>query len=371
MSEKSPRVLLIDDDLVDCEVARRLLRGGYLLSETPTGIQGVEAVSSTRPDCVLLSTRLPDTDALEVLDQIVRQSRVVPVVLMAEAGDEEIAERGMAGGASGFVSKVSLTAHNLRAAIELALRAASLQRDLENARRELGLITGNLTKELRSSLQHIAESSHELRTRLASHLDDRSAADLAFIQERALEMSAGMDDLVEYTLVGTAVSSAGWVDLNEVIRQVLDKLDEAVRQTSACIEVEPLPMVWGDTPSLIRLLMNLLSNSIKFHGHGSPVVRVSSHLKDGEWEISIQDNGIGIDPGRQSTIFRPLDPIDAGPSSDGRGLGLATSARIVEQHGGRIRVFSNPGAGSIFRFTLRTPPEGLRAPSTVVDGPQG
>ena len=86
MSEKSPRVLLIDDDLVDCEVVRRLLRTGFLLSETPTGIQGVEAVSSTRPDCVLLSTRLPDTDSLEVLDQIVRQSRIVPVVMMAEAG---------------------------------------------------------------------------------------------------------------------------------------------------------------------------------------------------------------------------------------------------------------------------------------------
>jgi len=200
MPDPKLHVLLIEDDVVDCEIVRRLLRDCVLL-ETPAGIQGVEAASSTQPDCVLLSTRLPDTDPLDVLEQIVTGTRFVPVVLVAGAGDEEVVRRGLASGALGFVSKSALTGVGLRAAIEIALQGASLRRDLVSARGELAQVAGRLVQDLGVPLRRIAEVSRDIRGRFTSRLDDQVGADLLFIETRALWMAAAVDDLAMHTRV--------------------------------------------------------------------------------------------------------------------------------------------------------------------------
>jgi light-regulated signal transduction histidine kinase (bacteriophytochrome) len=354
VSEKSLRLLLIEDDVVDCEVVRRLLRGFAILSEVSTGIQGVEAAASTRPDCVLLSTRLPHTDPIEALDRIVAERHQVPVVLLAEAGDEEIVALGIGAGALGWVPKGSLTAQNLRLSIQLALRTSMARREVKEARRELDYIAGNLAQEFGVPLRRIADLGETLHARLAGQLDDAAATDLAHVREYALGMASLVDDLAEYSSAARGEAESTWVDLNDAIRLALDQLVAPVRSSGAQIEVEPLPTVWGDAGALTRLLKNLLLNSMRTHGRGTPFIRVSSHLQEGDWEVWIQDNGPGIDPGMHSRIFRPTLPEPGVPQE--RGLSLATCARIVERHGGRIRLLSKPGHGSIFRFTLKVPP---------------
>lgn len=364
MSDHSLRLLLIEDDVVDCEVVRRLLRGFAILSETQTGIEGVEALSTTKPDCVLLSTRPPDTDLFEILERIAADERGTPAVLLAQAGDDEIVEAGLAAGALGWVSKSSLEPWSLRQAILLALRTASARRELAAARREIEYVTGNLVRELRTPLRQIAELGNGLHARHAARLDDAAMQDLARMRDTALRMAAFVGDLAEYSAAGGAEANKTWVDLNDVMRRAVERLDGAVQRTGTQIEVEPLPTVWGDLSALGRLFENLIVNSMTTHGRGTPVLRVSSRLTDGDWEIWVQDNGPGFDPGKLSGVFRPELGQPGPPGA--RRLGLATCARIVERHGGRIRLLSRPGHGSIFRFTLAAPP--APAPSLTVPG---
>jgi len=337
LSDPSLRIILIEDDVVDCEVVRRQLRGFATLAETPSGIQGVEAVVSGSADGVLLSTRLPDTDPLEVLEQIVQDSRGVPVIFLAETGDEEIVELGLVAGALGWVPKSALTAQSLRLAILMARRAAVDRRELAATRRELDWVTDSLAKTLAGPLRRMV---------------DAGVADLDRIRRDAARLAALVEDLGDLSASARGRAQSGWVDLNEVVRLALDRLEEPVRRAGARIELEPLPTVWGDEASLVRLLRNLLVNALRSRGPQGPVVRVSAHPHDGDWEIRVQDNGPGVGSRRQDEIFR---------ADEGQGLGLATCARIVERHGGRIRLLCEPGRGRVFRFTIKAPP--MEAPA--------
>jgi signal transduction histidine kinase len=344
------RVLLIEDDVVDCEVVRRLLEGLALVVEAATGVEGVEAVGAEPPDLVLLSTRLPDADALDVLGQILRDERRVPVMLLAASGDEEIVELGLSVGAAGWVPKSALSEQSLRLAVLFALRGATRHRELERQRHELEHAVAGLAKDFGTVLQQIARRGGALRERLGGRLDGAAAADLAFIRDQALEMAAFADDLAEYASGETGHGEASWVDLNETIRATLDDLRETVASSQARIDVEALPTVWGDAPALAHLFRNLFVHSMSAR-NGPVAIKVSAHPEGGGWEIRIEDDGLGHDPRK--------NPSDAG-------LGLATCARIVERHGGRIRVRSKPGQGSVFRFTLKAPP--VADPPRLVDG---
>jgi signal transduction histidine kinase len=101
-----------------------------------------------------------------------------------------------------------------------------------------------------------------------------------------------------------------------------------------------------------RLLQNLLSNAIKYAGDARPVVHVSARETDEGLEVSVVDNGVGVDPADRELIFKMFHRRAAGGGVEGTGIGLAICERIVARHGGRIWVDAAPGGGSAFRFTL-------------------
>ena len=108
---------------------------------------------------------------------------------------------------------------------------------------------------------------------------------------------------------------------------------------------------------LARLVQNLVANAIKYAGDARPVVHVSARDTDEGVEVSVVDNGVGVDPADRELIFKMFHRRAAGRGVEGTGLGLAICERIVARHGGRIWVDAAPGGGSAFRFTL---PDGPR-----------
>jgi len=113
-----------------------------------------------------------------------------------------------------------------------------------------------------------------------------------------------------------------------------------------------LPTLSADTLQFGRLLQNLLSNALKFHGDEPPRVHISAVRQPGEWVFSVCDNGVGIDPQFAQRVFVIFQRLHTRKEYPGTGVGLAICKRIVERHGGRIWVESRPGAGATFYFTI-------------------
>jgi light-regulated signal transduction histidine kinase (bacteriophytochrome) len=126
-----------------------------------------------------------------------------------------------------------------------------------------------------------------------------------------------------------------------------------VREAGAAVTVEPLPRVMADPAQLVQVFMNPVANAVKYRREDVPLeVAVSATRLDGTVEFAVKDNGIGIEPEYHERIFEMFRRLHTHDRYEGTGIGLAVVKRIVERHGGMVRVESMPGEGSTFFFTL-------------------
>jgi PAS domain S-box-containing protein len=166
-------------------------------------------------------------------------------------------------------------------------------------------------------------------------------------------------DLLTYARLGDRSKPLAMVDCNVVVRESLTLLDAPIRESSATIEAGPLPTLRADRVQLVQLFQNLLSNAIKYRRRdAAPVIGIRAQRGEGEWVFSVQDNGIGIDERHLQRIFEIFKRLHTAHEYPGNGIGLAVCQRIVERHGGRIWVDSEPGRGSTFHFSIADMKEG-------------
>jgi signal transduction histidine kinase len=126
----------------------------------------------------------------------------------------------------------------------------------------------------------------------------------------------------------------------------------AIEESDATITADELPAVRGDESQLIQLFQNLLDNAIKYTAEAPPRVHVSAERTDDGWEIAVEDDGIGMTPEETEGVFRIFERLHGRESYSGTGIGLAVCRKIVERHGGDIRIESEQGDGSTFYVTL-------------------
>ncbi|MCW3987362.1 MAG: ATP-binding protein, partial [Candidatus Bathyarchaeota archaeon] len=127
------------------------------------------------------------------------------------------------------------------------------------------------------------------------------------------------------------------------------------KENEALVTHDPLPTVFADESQLVQLLQNLIDNGVKFRSEKPPHIHVSAMKKGSEWVFSVRDNGMGIDPQYHERIFEVFQRLHTGEEYSGTGIGLAICKKVVERHGGRMWVESQPGEGSTFYFTLQAP----------------
>ncbi|GAB3035606.1 hypothetical protein GCM10025298_26020 [Natronobiforma cellulositropha] len=180
--------------------------------------------------------------------------------------------------------------------------------------------------------------------------DGREFVDLAV--DGAYRMQEMVSSLLAYSRVETQGDDFERVDLDAVVEYALADLRAQVEETAAEVTLEPLPSVDGDASQLRQLFQNLLSNALEYAGEEPPRVHVSAERAADSWIVSVRDEGIGIDPDDHERVFDVFQRLHRNDDHPGTGIGLAMCKRIVERHGGEIRVDSTPGDGATFSVTL-------------------
>jgi light-regulated signal transduction histidine kinase (bacteriophytochrome) len=254
-------------------------------------------------------------------------------------------------------------AMRLQIAGQLA-RAQEIQEELRIQGEELARSNDDLQQfayvashDLSEPLRKVANFCQLLERQYGPQLDDRARQYIDFAVDGAKRMQRLISDLLALSRVGRTTEQFVAVDLDDALDDALATLADPIGSTGTRIErLTKLPVVQGDQSLLTSLLENLVGNAVKYRREDvAPVVRIQAEDGADAWTITVEDNGIGIDPQYAERIFVVFQRLHLRDKYGGTGIGLALCRKIVEFHGGRIwlaerDVQSEPGA--TFRFTF-------------------
>jgi len=206
--------------------------------------------------------------------------------------------------------------------------------------------------DLQEPLRTVMGYAQLLGRRYRGRLDADADEFIEFLVGGAGRMSTLINDLLAYSRVLRRDKALEPTDCDAVLDEVLADLRAGIGETGAEVTRGPLPTLMVDRVQLACVFQNLIGNGLKFHGGEPPRIHVSADRADGLWTFAVRDNGIGIDPQYYERIFVVFKRLHTREQYEGTGIGLAIAKRIIQRHGGRIWVESQPGKGSTFYFTI-------------------
>lgn len=206
--------------------------------------------------------------------------------------------------------------------------------------------------DLQEPLRSIGGFADMLAQHQGDHLDKESARCMMKIKDGLSRMQALINDLLNFSRIQTKPQVLSPVNCNEILAICTRSLNASITEKAATISTDSLPTVMADALQLSQLFQNIVGNAIKFSEGRAPVIHVSAKRLATSWQFSIADNGIGIAPEFTDRVFRVFQRLHTKSAYSGTGIGLAICQTIVDRHGGRIWVESQPGEGSTFHFTI-------------------
>ena len=234
----------------------------------------------------------------------------------------------------------------------------ALINELAEKNAELEQFTYTVSHDLKSPLVTINGFLGYLEQDATSGNTERLRKDIQRIQEAVLKMQKLLNELLELSRIGRMMNAPEAIPFDGLVNDVLDIVHGRLEERGVKVHIQSnLPIVYGDRPRLLEVLQNLVDNAAKYMGdQESPQIEIGQRGNESDMPVFyVKDNGMGIEPEHHERIFGLFNKLDA--KSEGTGVGLALVKRIVEIHGGRIRVESEPGKGSTFFFTLPIEPE--------------
>lgn len=368
------RVLLVDDCAEDRALAVFLLRAHLpelAVTEAADAAAFAEAVAGGEFDLVLMEHRVAWSDDLAVLELLRRLHPERPVVLWSAETAPELLSRALALGLSGYVPKTSsgylrlpeLVADLLERPAHEGPQPATepgAPPEARGPRRvphraaapDVDLFAHAASHDLQEPVQHVVRLAHRLGHRLAEGSDEETRRELEHLVASGERLQAMLDGLLEWSRLTSREHPFSVVELGAVVDEAMENLRGPIDSTGGEVTHGPLPTVVAYRAQMVQLFQNLLGNALKFHGERPPKVHVSAREEKGRWVVSVRDEGIGIDPKDHERIFGMFQRLHPGSRFPGRGIGLALCRRIVEHHGGSLRVASRPGEGATFSVVL-------------------
>jgi signal transduction histidine kinase len=224
--------------------------------------------------------------------------------------------------------------------------------ELESKNKELEQFAYVASHDLQEPLRTTSSFVELLRKQYYDKIDGNANRYIDYILQSSDRMKTLIKDLLDYSRLGREKRLEP-VDCNHLLSEVLADLGKVIKENGATITAGPLPEIKAFPTEIKLVFQNLISNSIKFRRQGiAPEIHISAQHKKNSWQFSFSDNGIGIEEQHRERIFIIFQRLHNRADYEGSGIGLAHVKKIVELHGGRIWIDSEPGKGSTFYFTI-------------------
>ena len=373
MTAPAPSRLLVVDDEVSLMVAlRNTLRDeGYDVTGATSGAEALAVLRAGGCDVLMTDLMMPQMDGIALLRQALAVDPNLVGIIMTGHGSVPTAVEAMKTGAIDYVLKpfkLSTALPALERAVmvrRLRLKNTELEEqvrrrtaELEAANQELDAFCHSVSHDLRTPLRALTGLAEILRDRHTAGLSPEIRRLVSLIHAGAVEMDQLTGDLLAFSRLGRQPIARQTVDLERLGREVLENFSGEIARRRVEIHLQSLPAVAGD-PALLRLvLVNLLSNALKYtRPRDLAMIEVGvTRLADEAGPVFfVRDNGVGFDPDCADKLFEVFQRLHHAHEFEGTGVGLAIVRRIIERHGGRIWAEAAPDAGATFYFTL--PPD--------------
>lgn len=225
---------------------------------------------------------------------------------------------------------------------------------LENANSSLSNFASVAAHDLKAPLRSISSFSSLLYKKNKAELDETDQEYFNFIVENTKKMQVMIDSLLNFSKIDKNLPDPVKLDLNEIVNHVSNILSSDINESNAKIIYQDLPTVIAHEPLMIQLFQNIINNGIKFRqDYKAPEITISfKPIEGNKYEISISDNGIGIEEENLERVFELFTRFNRQSKYEGSGIGLSTCKKIVEHYGGDIRIESEYGVGTTIIFTL-------------------
>ena len=225
--------------------------------------------------------------------------------------------------------------------------------ELARSNSDLRQFAYSASHDLREPLRQLAVFSELIQKRFGQGLGPEGGDLIQHAVDSAHRMEKLLQDLLAYIQAADAPQQASAnTDANEVVKKVLANFEAKIAETGARIDCDPLPVLGVHEVHLVQLFQNLISNALKYRSEAAPEIHIRAERVCDAWQLSVEDNGIGIVADYRKQIFGLFQRLHGGGKYSGSGIGLAICQKIVQRYECRIWVESQLGHGSKFFFTL-------------------